>query len=200
MTKLYNDVAVELASFPGPRPALSLAIQLAWFPDLRLALSLAIQLASFPDPHPALSLAIQKRRENPAFFLMWAQCNWKMVKMFRMNRQSLCLVQPTTHSTLGVYDSRPLLVRYVSFPVSLLSVFSWPSFTYAHFYRPFYLKVTHMGKDIRPSPLLFRTASDRKLGGAREQDYCTQHYIKLRQQLGGKWLGSKAKNVRILIH
>ena len=84
MTKLYNEVAIQLASFPGPCLALSLGIQLA----------------------------------GPR----------------RVNRQCVSCSSDHTLNTWCVWQSPPTSqVRYVSSPVSLLFVFSWPSFTYAHF-------------------------------------------------------------------
>ena len=85
-----------------------------------------------------------------------------------IGRDILCVIQPSTCSTLGEYDSRPPLARYVCYVTWYLRSSHCSETQYAHIhFRSFYhlctLDVTHVRKCTRPSPL-FRTASDEKLG------------------------------------
>ena len=69
---------------------------------------------------------------------------------------------------LGVYDSRPLLAKYVCGTLILFAVLGL-GFAHAQltpFYYPFYFDVTYRRKDTRPSPTFLYC--NRKLGGAWE--------------------------------
>ena len=67
------------------------------------------------------------------------------------------IVQPTTYSTLGVYDRRlPLATvdtcTWGKLPGTLALSLFWPQCAHAQlnpFYHPFYLNVTHVRKDTR---------------------------------------------------
>ena len=73
-------------------------------------------------------------------------------------------VQPTTRSTLGVYNSRPPLAKYVWYVTSYLcsSCCSEPQFAHVQI-SPFYLlsilNVTHVRKHTRPSAFFRATES-----------------------------------------
>ena len=91
-----------------------------------------------------------------------------MAKFSKQRCYVLRVIQPSTHSTLGEYDSRPPLARYVWYVTWYLRS-SCCSETHVrpHFLPVFLplstLEVTHVRKCTRPSPL-YRTASDGKLG------------------------------------
>ena len=77
-------------------------------------------------------------------------------KIFNEKSKVSCIVQPTTSSMLGMYNSRPLLATYVWCVTWYLSssCCSEPQCTHVQL-SPFYhlstLDVTHVRKDIRPS-------------------------------------------------
>ena len=91
-----------------------------------------------------------------------------MAKFSERRRYVLRVIQPSTRSTLGEYDSRPPLARYVWYFTSYLRS-SCCSETHVRprllpvFLSLSTLDVTHVRKCTRPSPL-YRTASDEKLG------------------------------------
>ena len=65
-------------------------------------------LALFPGPAQLSIACSTKKRREPGIF---SHINGK-----KISDQTGCvsrIVQPTTHSTLGVYDNRPLLARYM---------------------------------------------------------------------------------------
>ena len=83
--------------FTDPKP---LQQQCSWYQTNHLG------LASYPAFH---CLLYRKRWDSGIFsHVRWD--NWKMAKICRINS---CIVQPTTHSMLGVYDSRLPLARHV---------------------------------------------------------------------------------------
>ena len=84
-----------------------------------------------------------------------------MAKFSELGRYILRVIQRSTCSTLGEYDSRPPLARYVWYLTWYLRS-SCCSETHVHLGLST-LDVTHMKKSTGPSPL-FRTASDEKLG------------------------------------
>ena len=91
-----------------------------------------------------------------------------MAKFSERGRNVLRVTQPSTRSTLGEYDSRPPLARYVWYLTWYLRSSCCSETTYAHVQLPVFLPlstldVTHVRKCTRPSPL-YRTASDEKLG------------------------------------
>ena len=91
-----------------------------------------------------------------------------MAKFSERRRYVLCVIQPSTRSTLGEYDSRPPLARYVWYVTWYLRSSCCSETHYAHVKLPVFLPlstldVTHVRKCTRPSPL-YRTASDGKLG------------------------------------
>ena len=91
-----------------------------------------------------------------------------MAKFSERGRYVLCVIQLLTLSTLGEYDSRPLLARYVWCVTWYLRSSYCSETHYAHVKLPVFLPlstldVTHVRKCTRPSPL-YRTASDEKLG------------------------------------
>ena len=88
-----------------------------------------------------------------------------MAKFSEQRRYVLRVIQPSTRSTLGEYDSRPPLARYV-WCVTWYLRSSCCSET--HVKLPVFLPlstldVTHMRKCTRPSPL-YRTKQRRKAG------------------------------------
>ena len=89
------------------------------------------------------------------------------------------VIQPSTRSTLGEYDSRSPLARYVWYVTWYLRS-SCCSETHVHprsvrsFYRLSTLDVTHVRKCTRLS-LLYRTASDEKLGMGLGTRLASQH-------------------------
>ena len=98
-------------------------------------------------------------------FLTWA---WRNRIFSERRRYILRVIQPSTCSTLGEYDSCPPLARYVWYFTSYLRS-SCCSETHVRprllpvFLPLSTLDVTHVRKCTRPSPL-YRTASDEKLG------------------------------------
>ena len=106
-------------------------------------------LASFPVPHPAGTF--------PHVIMSMMQLTKGIFS--ERGRYVLCVIRPSTRSTLGEYDSRPPLARYVWYV-------TW---FYAHvqlglFYRLSTLDVTHVRKCTSPPPPPLPTASDEKLG------------------------------------
>ena len=91
-----------------------------------------------------------------------------MAKFSEQRRYVLRVIQPSTCSTLGEYDSRPTLARYVWYFTSYLRSSCCSETHVCPRLLPVFLPlstldVTHMRKCTRPSPL-YRTASDEKLG------------------------------------
>ena len=87
-----------------------------------------------------------------------------MAKFSERRRYILRVIQPSTRSTLGEYDSRPPLARYVWCVTWYLRSSCCSETHYAHVKLPVFLPlstldVTHVRKCTRPSPL-YRTASD----------------------------------------
>ena len=80
------------------------------------------------------------------------------------------VIQPSTRSTLGEYDSRPPLARYVCCVTWYLRSSCCSETHYAHVKLPVFLPlstldVTHMRKCTRPSPSpLYRTKQRQKAG------------------------------------
>ena len=70
-------------------------------------------VASFPGPAQLFVVCSTEKRGEPGMFCHMGLRNRQMAKNFRTKKQVLRIVQPTTRSTFGVYDSRPLLARYV---------------------------------------------------------------------------------------
>ena len=102
-----------------------------------------------------------------------------MAKFSERRRYVSRVIQPSTHLTLGEYDSRPPLARYVWYFTSYLRS-SCCSETHVRprllpvFLPLSTLDVTHVRRCTRPSPL-YRTASDEKLGvglGTRLEEAC----------------------------
>ena len=91
-----------------------------------------------------------------------------MAKFSERRRYVLRVIQPSTRSTLGEYDSRPPLARYVWYFASYLRSSCCSETRVRPLLLPVFLPlstldVTHVRKCTRPSPL-YRTASDEKLG------------------------------------
>ena len=98
-------------------------------------------------------------------------------KFSERRRYVLRVIQPSTHSTLGEYDSCPPLARYVWCVTWYLRSSCCSETHYAHVKLPVFLPlstldVTHVRKCTRPSPL-YRTASDGKLGIGLGTRLCT---------------------------
>ena len=70
------------------------------------------------------SLSVWKSGEKLVSFLMWALHNPKMVRICRTDRLRFTYIQPTTPSTLCVYDSWPPM-RVVSYIIPWLSLLFW---------------------------------------------------------------------------
>ena len=96
-----------------------------------------------PGPWPTFHcLQYGKAGERLVPFLTWAWHNRKMKKLLEQTGCVLCTVQPTTCSMLSVYDSRPLLARYV---LRWRFFLFWTLCTHSQlncFYHPFYPDVT----------------------------------------------------------
>ena len=109
-------------------------------------------VASFPVPRPAF------RR------LQYGKAG----TFSERRRYVLRVIQPSTCSTLGEYDSRPPLARYVWYVTWYLHSSCCSETHVRPRFLPVFLPlstldVTHMRRCTRPSPL-YRTASDEKLG------------------------------------
>ena len=130
-----------------------------------------VSIVSFPGPAQlSIAFSMEKRGEPGIFSHVWAWCN---LKVCRTNRLRFMYFQPTTCSMLGVYNSRPLIARYMRYATRTLLFFAVLG-QCAHaqlnsFPHCFYPDITHMRKDTRPF-LTLPYWSDRKLGGAWEQD------------------------------
>ena len=90
-----------------------------------------------------------------------------MAKFSERRRYSLRVIQPSTCSTLGEYDSRPPLARYVWYVTWYLRSSCCSETHVRPCFLPVFLPlstldVTHVRRCTRPSPL-YRTASDEKL-------------------------------------
>ena len=91
-----------------------------------------------------------------------------MAKFSERRRYVWRVIQPSTRSTLGEYDSRPPLAGYVWCVTWYLRSSCCSETHYAHVKLPVFLPlstldVTHVRRCTRPSPL-YCTASDEKLG------------------------------------
>ena len=91
-----------------------------------------------------------------------------MAKFSERRRCVLCVIQPSTRSTLGEYDSRPPLARYVWYVTWYLRSSCCSETHVRPRFLPVFLPlstldVTHVRRCTRPSPL-YRTKSDEKLG------------------------------------
>ena len=126
------------------------------------------QLASYPVPCPAFRRLQYGKAGRAWYIFSHEHDNRKMAKFSERRRYVLRVIQPSTRSTLGEYDSYPPLARYVWYVTWYLRS-SCCSETHV---RPRFLPVllplsildvTHVRRCTRPSPL-YRTASDEKLG------------------------------------
>ena len=91
-----------------------------------------------------------------------------MAKFSERRCYVLRVIQPSTRSTLGEYDSRPPLARYMWYFTSYLRSSCCSETHVCPRLLPVFLPlstldVTHVRKCTRPSPL-YSTASDKKLG------------------------------------
>ena len=91
-----------------------------------------------------------------------------MAKFSERRRYVSHVIQPSTRSTLGEYDSRPPLARYVWYFTSYLRSSCCSETQVRPRLLPVFLPLstlddTHVRRCTRPSPL-YRTASDEKLG------------------------------------
>ena len=110
-------------------------------------------IASFPGPTQLFVTCSTEKQGEPGIFshehdIMNGE------NFFRTNSCALCIVQPTTRSTLGVYDNCPLIC-VVSYLLRWLFLLFWALCTHAQlnpFYHPFYPDVTHVRKDTGPPP------------------------------------------------
>ena len=119
-------------------------------------------LASFPVPRPAFR-RLQYGKAGRAWYIFSREHDVIRTKTLRLH-----VIQPSTRSTLGEYDSRPPLARYVWCVTWYLRSSCCSETHYANIKLPVFLPlstldVTHVRKCTRPSPL-YRTASDGKLG------------------------------------
>ena len=91
-----------------------------------------------------------------------------MAKFSERRHYVLCVIQPSTRSTLGEYDSRPPLARYVWYFISYLRSSCCSETHVRPRFLPVFLPlstldVTHVRRCTRPSPL-YRTKQRRKAG------------------------------------
>ena len=132
----------------------------------------ASSVASFLVPRPAFS-HLQCGKAGRAWYISSREHD-VVNKFSEQGRYVLRIIQPSAHSTLSEYDSRPPLTRYVWYVTWYLRSSCCSETQYAHVHLSLStaflpLTVTHVRKCTRPS-LLFRTASNEKLGmglGAR---------------------------------
>ena len=136
-------------------------------------------LASFPVPRPAFR-RLQYGKVGRALYISSLEHDVidKWQNFSERRRRILRVIQPSTRSTLGEYDSHPPLARYVWYVTwylrsSCCSETHVRPCSFRYFYRLSTLDVTHVRKCTRLSPL-YRTASDEKLGmglGTRLRNY-----------------------------
>ena len=80
-----------------------------------------VSIVSFPGPAQlSIAFSMEKRGEPGIFSHVWAWCN---LKVCRTNRLRFMYFQPTTCSMLGVYNSRPLIARYMRYATRTLTLF-----------------------------------------------------------------------------
>ena len=122
-------------------------------------------IASFPVPCLAFH-RLQYGKAGRAWYIFSREHD--VIEKWQNFQNVLRVIQPSTRSTLGEYDSRPPLARYVWYVTWYLRS-SCCSETHVHpRFLPVFLPlstldITHVRRCTRPSPL-YRTASDEKLG------------------------------------
>ena len=132
--------------------------------------SCTTSLASFPVPRPAFR-RLQYCKAGRAWYIFSREhdviekCR---AKFSERRRYVLRVIQPSTRSTLGEYDSRPPLARYVWYVTWYLRSSCCSETHVRPRFLPVFLPlstldVTHVRRCTRPSPL-YRTKQRRKAG------------------------------------
>ena len=128
---------------------------------------LRTSLVPSPTPWPAFR-RLQYGKAGRAWYIFSREHD-VIEKFSERRRYILRVIQLSTRSTLGEYNNRPPLARYVWYVTWYLRSSCCSETHYAHVklhvnFLPLYtLDVTHVRRCTRPSPL-YRTASDEKLG------------------------------------
>ena len=141
-------------------------------------------LASFPVPRPAFR-RLQYGKAGRAWYIFSREHDVIEKWQNFQNEDVLRVIQPSTRSTLGEYDSRPPLARYVWYVTWYLRSSCCSETHVRPRFLPVFLPlstldVTHVRRCTRPSPL-YSTKQRRKAGrGTGNEAMCSYHqYIKI---------------------